>query len=238
MTFGRFCVASLLIISWQSPADAEAIVVTGSEYFRLPSETFVAIGDGVDGFGSIYDDPIHGDFLLEATLVASSPGANIREIFWFDLTYDPTRQGAIESIDWSVELDATPEFEPLVSLALRQGGEVYHLPQHRDQTDDGIFTDFSQFGLLATDFSRRTSANHLVSGNPDFTRDGGALDFGIMLAFATDGAQQTRQQEFRNVVLTINSTPVPEPSSFAALAGMLLLGLVLMGSRRQKGLSR
>jgi len=157
-------------------------------------------------------------------------------------SYDPLVQGAINSINASVDKDlflnatvfpasAGNTFRPLIE----QGG-VFFLAAIPGVGLTGItapgttgYETLSQTGLVATDFvSFDFTTGLFTSTNPNF--DGGPMLFGLAQVSGSNAAS-TLTADYDNLNLHLVTTAVPEPSSLLLFGGVLVALLVI--SRRK-----
>jgi hypothetical protein len=143
-----------------------------------------------------------------------------------NFSYDPGT-GAIESIDFSFDFNPISAFGQgqAVGIVLEQAGTFYSYY-------DGITGNTSGWdavgkagaGLLATNFLAQSG-----TGNPNFSAAGAPITIGLLTG---NSGGQTIAVGYDNFSVTLNR--VPTPSSFAALIGMGLVGLVGVARRRWK----
>jgi hypothetical protein len=146
-------------------------------------------------------------------------------------TYDPGTQGAITSIDASVDKNLTTSeistlpigntFRPLIE----QDGNIYlaaiagpSIPTGPGSTG---YQTISQTGLTASDFVLFDFATGIFgTANPNFGGD--AITFGLGQTF-NFAPGTNNEADYDNLSLTVNS--VPEPSTWA----MMILGFAGLG---------
>lgn len=138
-------------------------------------------------------------------------------------SYDPLTQGAILSIDASVDKDLTSaatlssSFHPLIE----QDGNYYLATiAGPGLTGPGTtgFNTISQNGLLATDFLQYDfSTGTFGTANPNFAGDPILLG----LASVASGSTFDATVVYDNLSLDLSTAPVPEPSSVWLLVTLL-----------------
>jgi PEP-CTERM motif len=154
-------------------------------------------------------------------------------------SYDPLTQGAIASINASVDKDLTDNypfpatfgntFHPLIE----QDGNLYiaSIPGPGGTTPGSTgYNTISRSGLIATDFEEYDfTTGSFVAAFPNFAGD--PMLFGLAQIFSTGTAfaAYTSEADYDNLQLTI-VTAVPEPGSIFLL-GAGIAGLV--GLRRR-----
>ena len=161
-------------------------------------------------------------------------------------TYNPQTQGAIVSVDASVDKDLT------VSPSDVGGGNTFHPLIEQDGnfylasvlgptlTAPGFTTGYntiSKTGLAATDFLQFDfSTGTFLSANPNFSGD--AMIFGLGQVFGSGGNTGFNlEADYDNLHIGINNS-VPEPSSLLMLVvGLTLLSGLVLASRRRLVLS-
>jgi hypothetical protein len=155
-----------------------------------------------------------------------------------NLTYDPTTQGAIASIDFSVDKNivfnqvvvSSNTFRPLIE----QDGIFYMAaipgPDINNATTSGYLT-FSGTGLAATDFLSFNFVTGAFSGSsPNFS--GGPMKFGLGQTFMVGVYNSLGVEvDYDNLNVKLNVV-TPEPSSFLLL-GAGLAGLAVHMARQR-----
>jgi hypothetical protein len=153
-------------------------------------------------------------------------------------TYDPGSQGAITSLDFSLDraLDFVIDGSPIAAsitgrVLIQQGGQTYMAVSAGVPAPGTAFTTITMNGLLATDFGLWDTATNAVNAalNPDFAS--GPMTFGFAVrASANNWLTTTTVQldayadNFR-LALNTAAVPVPVPATLA----LALLGLAAMG---------
>lgn len=151
-------------------------------------------------------------------------------------SYNPSVQGAISSIDASVDKDLSTNvdatgagntFRPLIE----QNG-MFYLAAIPGPPVSGTTTGYNtiaQFGLVATDFVQFdfSSGNFITGSNPNFA--GGPMLLGLAQRSQAGVAGEVIEADYDNLNLTIHS--VPDNGSTAA---MLLLGIFILLMARPK----
>ncbi len=124
-------------------------------------------------------------------------------------TYNPSVQGAIESIDYSedqIEFDPPFSGAAIGALpALFQDGQIFVGP---DITFNNLTWQTTALnGLTASDFSAGVL-------NPDFSLSGGQITFGFVRSNSNTGSSgRATQHGIDNWSFTLHTTAIPEPAS-------------------------
>ena len=167
-------------------------------------------------------------------------GAN-RALEYNAVGFDPSLKGAIVGIDYTVEHDRPASFNSHpFRVTLVQNGKFYSYfgaGEHRDNTNDAMFTMFSNSSTLATDWHEVTSAsNNVPASNPDFSASGSPLTIALMTRHGSSGASsQGFRSQFRNFTLTfrtaldIDIKPGSDPNCFNA-NGHGVIPVAILGS--------
>lgn len=155
------------------------------------------------------------------------------------LTYDPSVQGAIDSLEFSFDLInlGTVNFNATVTgrylPAFRQGGHVYYLVTTSAAAQATTWTNFTRTGLSSTEWVSLT-----IAGNPDLSASGTLIEFGYLFFYsgtcpttATAGCSAgTTRSGLDNYSVRINiaepeppTGEIPEPSTYALVGGGLAL---------------
>jgi hypothetical protein len=168
-----------------------------------------------------------GDFRLLTTFVAENVPTIVN--LGTPLTYNPSTQGAINSLNYSVDLETTNGAGGTYTLLLEQGGVNYVDSANRAATAN-TWATFSESGRTASDFSRLDG----MSGTPDFSVAGSVITFGYFASFG-GGGFFTSTMGVDNFGLTVNSSAVstPEPGSFSLLFVGVFIMAVWTRLRRQ-----
>lgn len=184
------------------------------------------------------------NFMLQQFTFSSTDGTwGARAPIWISsFVYDPSTQGAIESIGGSVRNIQAAIGQPAHRATLRlfalQGGETYMLStilsgDDADMNMPEAINDFA--GVTPSLFSRLLPGGGSdVFAEPDFSSSGGAITFGFGWQIAQDLAPpspingQMFVGGFDDVNLRITTVPAPG----AAALGLLV---VAAASRRRRG---
>jgi hypothetical protein len=156
-------------------------------------------------------------------------------------TYDSSVQGAISSIDFSLDVENHIYVGLAIGAAIEQNGMLY-APLPLGTNGPTTWTNYTETGLTASSFwhvinSPPTFA--FVPGQPDFSSTGAPISFGYYTFEATTDVPYTIDAGYDNWSVTVHSTP--EPSTLvlgiAGLAGLSLFGLRKKVHRGLKALS-
>jgi hypothetical protein len=151
-------------------------------------------------------------------------------------TYDPATQGAIETLDYTYDLELINGGDSNIvgyGVLVEQDGQFYvagasSTPVYPN-TDEWASRNS---GLLtATDFTDILNP----SEHPNFSSSGDPIEFGYYADNGTeDAGQSTTVSGIDNWEVDIQSTPTPEPPSLLTLAsGVALLALTQLLRRSQ-----
>ncbi|HEV2294444.1 MAG TPA: PEP-CTERM sorting domain-containing protein [Tepidisphaeraceae bacterium] len=182
------------------------------------------------------------------------PHSEVAGVYWgvgyryLGDTIVPSSEGAIGTIDYSIESRNSGFDKTALALMLIQDGKLYRSAFQPVQTQGYEFygqsgltaLDFGEFEGLAYDYGNRGTNSVPADGradftsNPDFSALGGEIQFGYLAHFdPTLAGPETSNVAYnlvRSYSATVNTLPIPEPGS-AALAG---LGLLAAVSRRRR----
>lgn len=140
------------------------------------------------------------------------------------LSFEPSLKGAIVGIDYMVEHDRPATFfsHPF-RVTLVQNARFYSYfgaGEHRDNSNDSTFTQFSSSSTQATDWHEVTSLDvDDETSNPDFSVSGSPITIAVMPRHGGSGVKQSFRSHFRNfsvtfrTALTIDIKPGIEPNS-------------------------
>jgi hypothetical protein len=135
-------------------------------------------------------------------------------------SYDPASSGALASVSISFNINsATGGTSGGVARvpALVQGGIVYNAVDFAGVTITGTsWQSVTATGLDAGDFASAALAN------PDFSGAGAPIFFGFVLSNGSSLGASSTQTYIDNFVA--EATPIPEPSTMAAVLGAAALG--------------
>lgn len=136
--------------------------------------------------------------------------------------YEPATQGAIVSIDWSIEARfVTGSFFGAgqgIAFALKQGTVIY-FADYTTTGSSGAWIENSASGLTAANFSRLDGA----TGTPDFSTAGAPIRFGFLASNSNGGGAFTTTVDYDNWFVRV---VVPSPTTGAAFAGFAVASLV------------
>jgi|HubBroStandDraft_2_1064218.scaffolds.fasta_scaffold59440_2 hypothetical protein len=162
------------------------------------------------------------------------------------LLYNPGTEGAITSIDASVDKDFsfqpaesngfTNGFHPLIE----QNNQFYEADIAGASSPSGTvvstlgYQPLSQSGLTAGSFNLINFGTGVIddTSHPNFSATGDPLSFGLVQLSSAGSYQGTDTIDYANLDLTISSAP--EPSAWALmLLGVFGLGAALRSQRRK-----
>ena len=178
--------------------------------WTAPAGTTVFATANVTGIATA---EVFGAVLTESSTLfwtGSGAGAN-RALEYSAVGFDPSLKGAIVGIDYTVEHDRPAGFfsHPF-RVTLVQNGRFYSYfgaGEHRDNTNNAMFTMFSNSSTLATDWHEVTSAsNNVPASNPDFSAGGSPITIALMTRHGSSGtSSQGFRSQFRNFTVTFRT---------------------------------
>ena len=153
--------------------------------------------------------------------------------------YNPSTQGPIQSIDFSVDRYITLVGGTLGgtnngTVLLLQNGKYYFDQITGPALVAGTFQTIPAAGLLASDFQLLDFTTGIVDGtqHPDFSASGGLIDFGTRVSFGhINMVNSGGTLDVRLDNLTISLTTTPEPGAYGLVAAGLA-GLWFLRRRR------
>lgn len=135
--------------------------------------------------------------------------------------YDPTTQGAIQSLDFSIDFREAPaadaSTEQKVFFGAKQGTIVFAGPGIQEFLNSS-FLPVSFSGLTASDFSAVGA-----SGSFDLSAAGAPIRFGFITYVANSTGAFASRSDYDNFSVTIHQAPAPSSMLIAGLAGTLAL---------------
>lgn len=158
--------------------------------------------------------------------------------------YNPSTQGAITSIDFSLDRYTTFTAGTVVlsnataGVLLEQGGNFYLDSLVGPAFSAATWQTVATTGLTASSFclySFATNAAPDCTQNPDFSASGGVIDFGFRAGLGHSNAlgTGTLDSNYDNLSVTINA---PEPSSgWMLITSLAALVIRTRVARRQRG---
>ena len=155
-------------------------------------------------------------------------------------TFNPSAQGAINSIDFTMSVNDPNlgDSDTPILLGIEQGGNTYFYTENNTSaflfrnSGSTSFLLFDKNNLTASNFGLflGTSETAVNSTMPDFSISGGNIQFLYGSIGATSTNTFERNTDFHSSELSVNYTAVPEPSSSVLLA----LGSAALILRRRK----
>ena len=216
-------VAAILL----APFSAGAAVIIADSTFN-PAEWTVSVVGGAGGATqSVLQVATGGNPGSYRQMAHNLPGpSSIVESHVFNaVTYDPSTQGAIASIDYSEDrIELSPPFAGAAIggyFLLQQGGGTW-----RNNTDLSFsnlsWATLSLTGLIASNFAVVAGA----AGLPDFSSSGSPITFGVLRSNSNSNASgvYTTTNGLDNWQVTVNQV-VPAPAA-VWLLGTGCLGLL------------
>jgi hypothetical protein len=180
-----------------------------------------------------------GPYLTSTTTLGGS--AEALERFWAlsGATYDPSAQGAVTSVSFSLDHRQFAGFNAghQFGLGIRQGGRVFAV--HSFANVLGSFGSWQTLALSAldeTDFVVSYAGNTFSTTiDADFT-SGGTMEFGIVVGLGNGGATNTVfTSGFDNFSVTLETVDqVPEPGSALVFGVGLIAGGIAWRRRTRR----
>lgn len=224
----------LLLASCISPNLATANTTFSDGTFNLSDYSVSKYQTGVEDVAAVSQILTGGNPGAALQLVINTPPAVHATQYLSNSTfrYDPSLQGKIDSIDASLDLDATLTaggipilFSEAAAFSIMQGGHTYVYSQ-RVPPVVGNFTSVHALGLNETNFALVTDPNNIFAADPtqhpNFSS--GILEFGIVGFLYPFSGSPALTGVARIDNLSFNVSAVPEPETYA----MLLVGLGLL----------
>jgi hypothetical protein len=154
-------------------------------------------------------------------------------------TYDPTVEGAISSIDWSLDVYASiPNFNIAFlggAIIVKQNGNIY-IHGANVAPIQGVFETAAQSGVKQNNFNLMvdlTTGATNSSLHPDFSS--GVMQFGTISGWMMPVGLGPATVDVKLDNLRIDVTAVPEPDTLALLlSGLVMVGLGSKIRRRQQ----
>lgn len=135
--------------------------------------------------------------------------------------FDPTTQGAINAVSWTIDARfVTGTFagagQGLV-LGLKQGTVIYGADYHVTGSS-GSWATSSATGMTAASFSRLDG----LTGTPDFSAAGLPIRFGFIASNSNGGGQYSTTVDYDNFSVTVTQVPAPGAALILGIAGAAL----------------
>jgi hypothetical protein len=217
---------ALWVCGFAPAAQAASFGDTEFDLAHYTISTFPAAGD-VTTFSQTLDGGNPGAALQDITTRTPATNGSRASNYIVNnrFEYDPGTAGAVESIDLSIQTFWQG------SAPLTNNGAIFVIAQDGDffihsvtlPAQQGTWLTAQAGGLAASDFALVTDLRSRATdatSNPDFA--GSAMQFGFMGGLTVLGnlPSITRTAKADNFSVTL--TPVPEPSTWALMAGGLL----------------
>ncbi|MCE9620596.1 MAG: hypothetical protein K8R92_11915 [Planctomycetes bacterium] len=205
-----FCaVASMLALAPTAAADS---VVFSDDTFPTAGWGFEVVGSGESTPSQVTSGGNPGAFRRIVQAVDPDTG-------WFfafskfgtnqSTRYVPSAQGAIESVDFSIQAQTVSVLNGIVpdlSMGIKQGGLIFVQNQFFSQFA-GSWTTYSHSGLIPADF---TCINGIGGESLDFSNSGAPIRFGfVSINGSFNGASTGGVFEYDNYQVTVNIAPPP-----------------------------
>ena len=221
--------ASLLNADMVSFGPDSSMTVSGSAW--QVGEVFLnsaAQDDGIFVENTTNGNP--GDDLQLNLDFTDLPGGNATARATFinaSWSYNPSVSGELNEFSYTVDFVGA-QTGGAVRLGLTQGGNTY-----MSDTDLGSVTTsygtFSASSIVASNFTLIDA----TSGTPDFSVSGGEILFGFIVGRGTTGdGAKSFDYRFDNAGITLTTTAIPEPSTYAMIAGILAIGIACYRRRK------
>jgi hypothetical protein len=202
---------------------------------NMTSQTYTTSNPATGGNGTFYREESHTMTRNVSSLFAAGRWLSLNT----NALYDPSSQGAINSLDYSFDLRVITHPGGAgvgYALGLTQNGNTY-ISACCDAANSTTWTTSSHTGLLATNFSQVLDSGpypHLDTlSHPDFSSAGTAIQFGYIVLNSFNGsATLSGSSGIDNWSVELH-TDTPEPSTLFSLA----MGLTLVCiARRRRGI--
>ena len=236
-------VFALLLFASPRAANADTVFSDGTfnlgnysapiTYNSNPGNPTIAVSQATTG-----GNP--GDALLFTYDFSADPGATISTatgLINSSWNYDPSTQGAIAGINFSVDKELNTIF-PISSISapalLEQGGQ-YYIDFLSGDTTGGVYQTISGTDLQAADFGLYDFATgtYNTAINPNFTSTGGEISFGIANRQNISDPLGSSEVTVYDDNLTWDIVSTPEPGSLLLLGiGLLAVALASKGFQR------
>ncbi|WP_432797485.1 PEP-CTERM sorting domain-containing protein [Poriferisphaera sp. WC338] len=179
-----------------------------------------------------------GNFILQQFNLNFAPGnftVITQPILMNDFVYDPQTEGAIESLFASMKIFPVANNLPVTvgqaTLFIGQNDTLYRAVIDSYFTNAGA-TTYSNSNLIETNFLEINDQGLVLDSHPDF--DGELMQFAFATAMTKTGLAASQDHllmsAFDDLVIRIDSAPVPEPASLSFLS---LGALALLRRKRQ-----